>query len=62
MGGGLRGSSLKSPMRLTFLIVLGGGGQSGVAESNIKLLHIAYFIFCVVYIVSFHFSFLFSVL
>ncbi len=57
-GGGGGGSSIqKSPMmRLTFLGVsvwekVGGGGLFGVAESNIKPLHIAYFIFVVVYIV-----------
>ncbi len=59
-GGGGRGreaSIQKSPMmRLTFLGVsvwekVGGGGLFGVAESNIKPLHIAYFIFVVVYIV-----------
>lgn len=55
-----RGSSLQeSPMRLTFFFFysvweeVGGGGLFGVAESNIKPLHIAYFIFVVVYIVVF---------
>lgn len=65
MGGFLRreagGSSLQeSPMRLTLFFVfycvweeVGGGGLFGVAESNIKPLHIAYFIFVVVHIGSF---------
>lgn len=35
---------------------VGGGGPLGVAESNIKPLHIAYFIFVVVYIVFFFFN------
>lgn len=36
---------------------VGGGGLLGVAKSNIKPLHIAYFIFVVVYSVSFfHFK------
>ncbi|XP_016354854.1 influenza virus NS1A-binding protein homolog A-like isoform X1 [Sinocyclocheilus anshuiensis] len=59
------GSSLQeSPMRLTYFFFysvweeVGGGGLFGVAESNIKPLHIAYFIFVVVYIVVSFFSIL----
>lgn len=33
--------------------VLGGGGWLGVAKCNLKLLHIGYFIFCVVCIYCF---------